>query len=595
MISKHIHCHVKNDNYGRLANYIAGNEKPLEREHAREYHQKPYFGEVGNLADKRLRGLSECDLVHRTLGKGEEGQSKGVLSFDARDNYDTNKGLRRNGNKPGDKCVLKWAAGCWAGNDYELAKQEVADTQALNTRTTKEKTYHLIVSFRPEDQDKLTPENFKEIEKRFAEALGLSEHQRHCGVHVNTDNTHMHIAYNLIHPERLTRVEPWRDYIILEKTCRAIEKEYGLAVDNGRSRDKEQKPGLGAACLEAHSGQKSFESFAHDQGEAILTELDNAKSWEDVHQIFAKRGMELAPRGAGLIVKNRHGKQTAKASSVNRELSLKKLEKRFGKFEKPREKLQDSEIRYGAKPVQKEAERHNLWAEFQEAKKQHKEEKAQIKAKWEEYRLKLQKEVMGRKSRNYLLQLSRKKEAEQKLELEMKNPGNWIEFLQNKARQGDEQALAVLRSRHEEVLPSPEIEQEKLRQRAELLAKQTSIAENVNLSSKLKKQLSSQVLMESIIPDVKMEISSYGHLIYTTPAGEKICDTGKRISFSEGARKEALAYMAAKWNVRRMEKDREGKPIFVLSDGQRIKDQGNNIFERPKPIRNRERKNEIER
>ncbi|MDE7065065.1 MAG: relaxase/mobilization nuclease domain-containing protein, partial [Desulfovibrionaceae bacterium] len=83
-----------------------------------------------------------------------------------------------------EKCLISWCAGCWAGDDYELAMQEVADTQALNTRTTKEKTYHLIVSFRPEDQGKLTPQNFKTIERRFAEVLGLSEHQRHCGVHV---------------------------------------------------------------------------------------------------------------------------------------------------------------------------------------------------------------------------------------------------------------------------------------------------------------------------------------------------------------------------------------------------------------------------
>ena len=94
---------------------------------------------------------------------------------------------------------MSWCAGCWAGDDYELAIQEVADTQALNTRTTQEKTYHLIVSFRPEDETRLTPEAFKAIEERFAQALGLSEHQRHCGVHVNTENMHMHVAYNLIH------------------------------------------------------------------------------------------------------------------------------------------------------------------------------------------------------------------------------------------------------------------------------------------------------------------------------------------------------------------------------------------------------------
>ena len=36
---------------------------------------------------------------------------------------------------------MSWCAGCWAGDDYDLAVQEVLDTQALNRRTGKEKTY----------------------------------------------------------------------------------------------------------------------------------------------------------------------------------------------------------------------------------------------------------------------------------------------------------------------------------------------------------------------------------------------------------------------------------------------------------------------
>ena len=75
---------------------------------------------------------------------------------------------------------------------------EVEATQGLNTRSTKEKTYHLLVSFRPEDEARLMPEALKAIEERFAAVLGYSEHQRHCGIHKNTNNIHMHIAYNMI-------------------------------------------------------------------------------------------------------------------------------------------------------------------------------------------------------------------------------------------------------------------------------------------------------------------------------------------------------------------------------------------------------------
>ena len=56
----------------------------------------------------------------------------------------------------------------------------------------KDKNWELI------DEAKLTPEAFKTIEQHFPAALGYAEHQRHCGVHKNTGNLHMHVAYNMI-------------------------------------------------------------------------------------------------------------------------------------------------------------------------------------------------------------------------------------------------------------------------------------------------------------------------------------------------------------------------------------------------------------
>ena len=97
----------------------------------------------------------------------------------------------------GEKCLVIWSAGCWSGDDYGTGIVEAKNTQGMNTRSAKEKTYHLIVSFRPEDEAKLTPEAFKAIEERFAQALGFAEHQRHCGVHKNTNNLHLHVAYNM--------------------------------------------------------------------------------------------------------------------------------------------------------------------------------------------------------------------------------------------------------------------------------------------------------------------------------------------------------------------------------------------------------------
>lgn len=547
MISRHIACAAKNDNYRRLANYIAA------------------FGRDPEPATAECQSTEAESLLHWSS------------------------------NAPNEKCLMKWTAGCWAGDNYELAIQEIADTQALNTRTTKEKTYHLIVSFRPEDQTRLTPDTFKSIERRFAEALGLSDNQRHCGVHINTKNIHMHVAYNLIHPETLTRVEPFKDFIKRDRLCRQLEREYGLTIDNGRAPERQSQISDHAAAKEAHSGEQSFESFAHDQGEAILEELESAKTWEDVHKIFARHGLELATRGAGLVAKDRHGKQRVKASAIHRELSLKKLKSRFGIFQRPMVQLPESEVRYGAKPIQKNADRNHLWHEYQAIQQSHREELEAVKEKWRKYREELEKQGIGRRSKARLMQLSRQKEAQEKHNLQMQSPGSWLEWLQAQAKNGDENALAILRSRKEEVLPEPESEQETMISRAEYLAQKTVILENNYIGYKSKKRLTKQFLMESLAPEAKTEISSYGHLIYTLPNKEVICDTGKSISFSDGAREQALAYMSASWNIRRMERDKDGQAIFVLPDGQKIQDNGNRIFERPKPLNGRSKSQEIGR
>ena len=107
-----------------------------------------------------------------------------------------------------DKILMKWTAGCQMDDFYDTLK-EIEAVQAKNTRSRENKTYHLVVSWRPEDKAKLGPEIFQEIEREFAAALGLADHQRQAGVHQNTDHIHLHVAYNLIHPEKFTRHSPF--------------------------------------------------------------------------------------------------------------------------------------------------------------------------------------------------------------------------------------------------------------------------------------------------------------------------------------------------------------------------------------------------
>ena len=267
MISRHIPVEPENDNYGRLARYLA-----------------------------------------RTSEYADEKESP----------------------------FLTWCGGCIGGEDYAEGIAEVQDVQALNTRVQTAKTYHLVVSFRPEDEAKLTPDILREIERRFTTALGLSEHQRHCAVHTDTQNIHMQIAYNLIHPTTLTRNDhPW-DYNKRDALCRELEREYGLTVDNGM--EKERDPRNEKAVAVEAQGLQSFDGYVQERKASILAALDTAiaaQNWQLLHRELHRHGLEIRPRGNGLIIKNRHGKQAVKASDVDRRLSKSKLESVLGAYAPP--------------------------------------------------------------------------------------------------------------------------------------------------------------------------------------------------------------------------------------------------------------------
>lgn len=449
--------------------------------------------------------------------------SRHITCKQANDDYGRLARYVTDASHEGEKCLAAWAAGCWAGDDYELAITEIEDTQALNLRTGKEKTYHLIVSFRPEDEALLTIEKYKEIEKEFAKTLGYEEHQRHCGVHKNTANVHMHVAYNMIHPEKLTRHEPYRDFHKRDKLCRQLEQKYSLKVDNGRNPARDNtRENEKARTYEAHSGQQSFDGYVKDQKTHLLKMAEVAKSWQELHTIFAEQGLVITPRGNGCVIKNRFGKQRIKASSLDRSFSLHKLEARFGKF-RPAKSLEHvvERDRYTGKPLHRNPERGNLYREYQKAiknkkhgyeqcKEQEKEDLEAVRKKW---KLK-QREIRNRtdlvwKDKKALISLAklhglkheetiRADMAKRRMNLRKETPfHNWSGFLKLKAEQGNQVALAILRSR-----------------------KETAQAQDVAIPKRL-------------MANISYRVDNQGNVLYSLAGGGMIKDTGSRLFFSK--------------------------------------------------------------
>ncbi|HML53256.1 MAG TPA: relaxase/mobilization nuclease domain-containing protein [Solidesulfovibrio magneticus] len=493
-----------------------------------------------------------------------------------------------------EKSLMSWCAGCWAGDDFELAIREVADTQALNTRTTREKTYHLIVSFRPEDEAKLTPEMLKEIELEFAKALGFEEHQRHCGVHKNTNNLHMHVAYNMIHPEKLSRHEPFRDYHLRDRVCRELERRFGLAIDNGRSVEStEPKLTPVAATVEAQTGQQSFDGYVKERRGPILEALGQSAGWQQVHAAFARYGLEIRPHGNGLVIKDRNGKHAIKASSLDRSLSMGNLVRRFGAYAPPdqaKEHYPEDE-RFTAKPVHREPNRGALYAEYQAGiitrkaalevlNTRTQAELESIRIRWDKERQEISREFFGR-HRLELLKVARLHEEKNRLQVRKRinaerekirqvTPyGSWTDFLRWKAGQGNETALAILRSKAQ--LVEPESAPPRRGQREDIqekwLNEQLKIVTSAGVNSPTRRGLLAVAKagelaeLETSTQDKRRLFSGFtssidtkGTVFLNLASGGTIRDTGRQIIFSndDATREAALLYAKAKWgkNIR---------------------------------------------
>src|SRR5580692_10751917 len=114
--------------------------------------------------------------------------------------------------------------------DTTWAVREITATQRLNARAISDRTYHLLVSLRAgENPDAQT---LRMIEERFCKALGYAEHQRVSVVHNETDNVHIHVAINKIHPRNLTLHHPIRDFITLKICGSNLRTLYQMCVSS---------------------------------------------------------------------------------------------------------------------------------------------------------------------------------------------------------------------------------------------------------------------------------------------------------------------------------------------------------------------------
>jgi hypothetical protein len=204
---------------------------------------------------------------------------------------------------------------------------------------------------------------------------------------------------------------------------------------------------------------------------------------------------------------------------------------------------------------------------------------------------------IAKRNRRNLVALARKHEAEAiaraRLALQPEREAvrrdipfsSWSGFLRHEAAQGNETALAVLRSKGESVEPEQEAAQPKVKDwsqhgreqfligKADHAAKERALLEREDTPAKAQKPLQAFLRMERIaessraegydLGDIARRIDGKGVVIFTLASGGSIRDTGKELLYSvndEKAHGLALAYAAVKWGKNITQE--QGKILF---------------------------------
>lgn len=231
-------------------------------------------------------------------------------------------------NGEGEKVEFHRVTNCEA-DDPGWATREIAATQARNTRSKADKSYHLVVSF-PEGE-RPTRAQLEDIEDRLCEAIRFGEHQRISAVHHNTAHYHLHVAINKVHPRTFRNVAPYRDHFRLQEACAELERKHGLTVEP-HTLDPQQ-----ARARDASARASEFQQWVSQHArEPLLNAKEKAADWQDIHKAAAAFDLVVKPRRAGLAVVHRAmSRLSTKASAVDPGLSMKALTDKLGPYQPP--------------------------------------------------------------------------------------------------------------------------------------------------------------------------------------------------------------------------------------------------------------------
>jgi hypothetical protein len=243
---------------------------------------------------------------------------------------------------------------------------EIMNATAMMSCRVKNPIYHLVVSWQSgEHPDRRQAE---EAVHHVMKSIGMEECECFWAMHRDTDNDHLHLAINRVHPVKGVAIKTSMDYYSLDQAMRELEllqgwghapgpkvvirDEKGKATivslskkgrrDLGLLREEraqwQREPTDQAAKRAHHQGAPSFQEWVtHDPARALREVLAlPGATWETVHQQLAEYGLAILPKNrgqkSGLVVTSQIGDRviSAKASQLGRWAARQALEQKLG-------------------------------------------------------------------------------------------------------------------------------------------------------------------------------------------------------------------------------------------------------------------------
>jgi hypothetical protein len=224
--------------------------------------------------------------------------------------------------------------------------------------------------------------------------------------------------------------------------------------------------------MEAHDGRESLLGWIKREAIGAF----NATDWQSLHAGLAKHGLSIKPRGAGFVVGTRDGVRAVKPSEIRRDLAAASLTRRLGAYEAPAAAVDSIKAtkQYRAGPKHGHAQTGALFAEFQRSQIAAQQARDGLRRKLREDHQRYAKELADyhRRKREAIKrsrmssqarraayaalateraadwQARKTLEGEQRREIATRHATPaWQDWLAQRAGAGDENALAVLRSR----------------------------------------------------------------------------------------------------------------------------------------------------